>query len=80
MSSTPNLSSIIQYAAKYASKCEVRSELFKVMFANTIQTCGEQNPFLSASIKMLNHFISEQEWSAQEIMHHLYNKNLIECT
>ena len=80
MSPTPNLSSIIQYAAKYVSKCEVRSELFKVMFANAIWTCSEQNPFLSASMKMLNCFIGEWEWSAQEIMHHLYDKNLIECT
>ena len=80
MSPTPNLGSMIRYAAKYVSKCEVRSELFKVMFANAIQTCGEQNPFLSVSMKMLDCFIGEQEWSAQETMHHLYNKNLIECT
>ena len=59
MSSTSNLGSMIQYAAKYASKCEVRSELFKVIFVNTIQTCGEQKPFLSASMKMLNCFIDE---------------------
>ena len=80
MSPTPNLGSMIRYAAKYASKCEVRSEPFKVMFANAIRTCGERNPFLSASMKMLNRFIGEREWSAQETMHHLYDKNLVECT
>ena len=80
MSPTPNLGSMIRYAAKYASKCEVRFEPFKVMFANAIQMCGERNPLLSASMKMLNHFIGEREWSAQETMHHLYDNNLVECT
>ena len=80
MSPTPNLGSMIRYAAKYASKCKVRSEPFKLMFANAIRTCGKQNPLLSTSMKMLNCFIGEREWSAQEIIHHLYDKSLVECT
>ena len=65
MSPCISICRVIYYAAKYASKAEVKSELYKKLFMNTIKKQEHKKLlFLSVTIRVINQLISEHDWSA----------------
>ena len=53
---------VIYYAAKYASKAEVKSEPYKELFASAIK--GQEHnrlPFLSVAMRIMNRLIAERD-------------------
>ena len=60
MSSCISICEVIYYAAKYISKAEVKSELYKKLFMNIIKKQKHKKLlFLSVTIRVINYLISE---------------------
>lgn len=70
---------VLGYMAKYCSKAEVQSLSFEDLLKEALKTVNK-SPMLSLATKMLNKLISEQDWSAQEVCHHLLDRNLKACS
>ena len=81
MSPCTSIRGVIYYAAKYASKAELKSEPYKELFANAIKGWEHKKlPFLSVAMRVMNQLIGERDWSAQEVAHHLLGLQLVNCT
>ena len=59
---------MIEYCAKYATKCEPRSQPLKEIFS-TIVSLKDDNAFLKAVQKLLINSVGERDYSAQETCH-----------
>jgi ATP-dependent DNA helicase PIF1 len=77
MAPCTNVSAVLNYIAKYASKGEVKSNSYKQIFADVSRYSSTNHPVLTAAIKMMNTLLIERDWSAQEVMHHLLGLSLV---
>ena len=59
---------VIQYCAKYATKCEPRSQMLKDVFATVVRGLNEDDKSLKAVQKLIN-TTAERDYSAQEACH-----------
>jgi len=57
---------VIQYCAKYATKCEPRSQALKDVFTSIVRNMTEDNTSLKAVQKLLINSVGERDYSAQE--------------
>ena len=60
---------VIQYCAKYATKCEPRSQTLKDVYATVVRGLKEDDKSLKAVQKLLIHATAERDYSAQETCH-----------
>jgi len=60
---------VIEYCAKYATKCEPRSQPLKEIFNNIVRNLKEDNTSLKAVQKLLISSVGERDFSAQETCH-----------
>ena len=72
--------SVPGYIAKYCTKSESKSLSYKDLLKALLGDVSSKNPMLSLTSKMMNKLISEREWSAQEVCHHLLGRNLKACS
>jgi hypothetical protein len=77
MSPCTDAKAVLNYIAKYASKSEVKSDSYKDIFAKVTTHCSATRPFLSAATRIINSLITERDWSAQEVTHHLLGLDLV---
>ena len=59
----------IQYCAKYATKCEPRSQMLKDVYATVVRGLNEDDRSLKAVQKLLINTIAGRDYSAQETCH-----------
>jgi len=64
-----SLQAVINYAAKYASKIETKSESFSTLTKQILPRVASGKPMLSFVTKLLNKLIGERDVSAQEVCH-----------
>jgi hypothetical protein len=67
---------VLSYIAKYCSKTQTKSFKLIDVMRSVLSIVLSKNFMLSLMIKMMNKFISERNWSAQEICHHLFRRDL----
>lgn len=62
---------MIEYCAKYATKCETRSQPLKDIFASIVRSLKDDStsPSLRAVQKLLINTIGDRDYSAQEVCH-----------
>ena len=60
---------VVEYCAKYATKCEPRSQPLKEVFTNIVRSLKDDNTSLKAVQKLLINSVSERDYSAQETCH-----------
>ena len=60
---------VIEYCAKYATKCEPRSKPMKEIFAKIVRSLKDDNTSLKAVQKLLVNSVGERDYSAQETCH-----------
>ena len=60
---------VVEYCAKYATKCEPRSQPLKEVFANIVRSLKDDNTSLKAVQKLLINSVGERDYSAQETCH-----------
>lgn len=69
LSPCTNAQAVVDYAGKYASKSEKKSDAFSVMSRQVLPGIAERQPLLSFITKFLNKFIGERDYSQQECCH-----------
>src|SRR5436309_372153 len=60
---------VINYIAKYCSKAEKKSETYSDLLRQILPRLNERTPLFSLASKLMNKFIGERDWSAQEVCH-----------
>ena len=60
---------VIEYCAKYATKCEPRSQPLKETFTTIVRSLKEDSTSLKAVQKLLTNSVSDRDFSAQETCH-----------
>ena len=60
---------VVEYCAKYATKCEPRSQPLKEVFTNIVRSLKDDNTSLKAVQKLLINSVGERDYSAQETCH-----------
>ena len=60
---------VVEYCAKYATKCEPRSQPLKEVFTNIVRSLKDDNTLLKAVQKLLINSVGERDYSAQETCH-----------
>src|SRR5437763_10412040 len=60
---------VINYIAKYCSKAEKKSETYSDLLRQILPRLNEHTPLFSLASKLMNKFIGERDWSAQEVCH-----------
>ena len=60
---------VIEYCAKYATKCEPRSQPLKEIFSTIVRSLKDDNTSLKAVQKHLINSVGERDYSAQETCH-----------
>ena len=60
---------VIEYCAKYATKCEPRSQPLKEIFSTIVRSLKDDNTSLKAVQKLLINSVGERDYSAQETCH-----------
>ena len=60
---------VVEYCAKYATKCEPRSEPMRQTFHTIVNSLKEGNSSVTAVQKLLINTIGERDYSAQETCH-----------
>ena len=60
---------VIEYCAKYATKCEPRSQPLKEIFTTIVRSLKEDSSSLKAVQKLLINSVGERDFSAQETCH-----------
>ena len=60
---------VIEYCAKYATKCEPRSQPMKEIFAKIVRSLKDDSTSLKAVQKLLINSVGERDYSAQETCH-----------
>ncbi|KJZ67912.1 hypothetical protein HIM_12699 [Hirsutella minnesotensis 3608] len=64
-----SLQQVIDYAAKYCSKSEKKSESFAQIGKALMPRAKDHNPLMSFTSKLLNHLVAERDYSKQEVSH-----------
>ncbi|KAF6517970.1 hypothetical protein HZS61_002048 [Fusarium oxysporum f. sp. conglutinans] len=75
-----SLQAVINYAAKYCSKMEKRTDSYASMGRQILPYVSHQNPLLSFASRLMNKLLTERDFSGQEICHVLLNCELQEGT
>ena len=60
---------VVECCAKYATKCEPRSQPLKEVFTNIVRSLKDDNTSLKAVQKLLINSVGERDYSAQETCH-----------
>ena len=60
---------VIEYIAKYATKCEPRSQTMKEVFTQIVQNLRDGSSALQVVQKLLINIVGERDYSAQETCH-----------
>lgn len=71
---------VIEYIAKYATKCEPRSATMKEVYTKIAQTLKDDSTALQLVQKLLINSVGERDISAQEICHLLLQLPLVHST
>ena len=71
---------VIEYCAKYATKCEPRSQSLKDIFATIVKSLKEDSFSLKAVQKLLINSVGERDVSAQETCHLLLQLPLLKVS
>ncbi|KJZ68845.1 hypothetical protein HIM_11763 [Hirsutella minnesotensis 3608] len=64
-----SLQQVIDYAAKYCSKSEKKSESFAQIGKALMSRVKDHNPLVSFTSKLLNQLVAERDYSKQEVSH-----------
>ncbi|KJZ70977.1 hypothetical protein HIM_09632 [Hirsutella minnesotensis 3608] len=64
-----SLQQVIDYAAKYCSKSEKKSESFAQIGRALMPRVKDHNPLISFTSKLLNQLVAERDYSKQEVSH-----------
>ncbi|EEU34868.1 uncharacterized protein NECHADRAFT_98098 [Fusarium vanettenii 77-13-4] len=64
-----SLQQVIDYAAKYCSKSEKKSESFAQIGKALMPRVKDHNPLISFTLKLLNQLVTERDYSKQEVSH-----------
>ncbi|KAM4067812.1 ATP-dependent DNA helicase PIF1 [Hirsutella rhossiliensis] len=64
-----SLQQVIDYAAKYCSKSEKKSDSFAQIGKALMPRVKDHNPLISFTSKLLNQLVSERDYSKQEVCH-----------
>ncbi|KAI8710625.1 ATP-dependent DNA helicase [Fusarium sp. LHS14.1] len=64
-----SLQQVIDYAAKYCSKSEKKSESFAQIGKALMPQVKDHNPLISFTSKLLNQLVAERDYSKQEVSH-----------
>ncbi|KAM4055520.1 ATP-dependent DNA helicase PIF1 [Hirsutella rhossiliensis] len=64
-----SLQQVIDYAAKYCSKSEKKSESFAHIGKALMPRVKDHNPLVSFTSKLLNQLVAERDYSKQEVSH-----------
>ncbi|KJZ74108.1 hypothetical protein HIM_06354 [Hirsutella minnesotensis 3608] len=75
-----SLQAVINYAAKYCSKMEKRTDSYASLGRQILPYVSHQNPLLSFASRLMNKLLAERDFSGQEICHVLLNCELQEGT
>ncbi len=68
---------VFGYIAKYCSKAEKKIEPYEVLARNLFPHIFYRTPFISFVSHLINKLVSERDWTAQEVYHHLLNLPLV---
>ena len=60
---------VVEYCAKYATKCEPCSQPLKEVFTNIVRSLKDDNTSLKAVQKLLINSVGERDYSAQKTCH-----------
>ena len=60
---------VVEYCAKYATKCKPRSQPLKEVFTNIVRSLKDDNTSLKAVQKLLINSVGERDYSARETFH-----------
>ena len=71
---------VIEYIAKYATKCEPRSETMKQVYTSIVRNLRDDSSALQVIQKLLINSVGERDFSAQETCHLLLYLPLIKST
>ncbi|KAI8401489.1 hypothetical protein FOFC_18358 [Fusarium oxysporum] len=75
-----SLQAVINYAAKYCSKMEKRTDSYASLGRQILPYVSHHNPLLSFASRLMNKLLAERDFSGQEICHVLLNCELQEGT
>ncbi|KAJ3535345.1 hypothetical protein NM208_g7167 [Fusarium decemcellulare] len=75
-----SLQAVINYAAKYCSKMEKRTDSYASLGRQILPHVSHHNPLLSFASRLMNKLLAERDFSGQEICHILLNCELQEGT
>ncbi|KAF6528008.1 hypothetical protein HZS61_008310 [Fusarium oxysporum f. sp. conglutinans] len=75
-----SLQAVINYAAKYCSKMERRTDSYASLGRQILPYVSHHNPLLSFASRLMNKLLAERDFSGQEICHVLLNCELQEGT
>ncbi|KAJ3455720.1 hypothetical protein MRS44_017202 [Fusarium solani] len=64
-----SLQQVIDYAAKYCSKSEKKSEAFAQIGKALMPRVKDHNPLISFTSKLLNQLVAKRDYSKQEVSH-----------
>ncbi len=67
---------VLNYIAKYCSKTKTKSLKLIDVIRSVLLIVSSKSLMLLLMIKMMNKLIIEKDWSAQEICHHLFKRDL----
>lgn len=67
-----DLAAVQSYVAKYCSKEETQSASYRDIARSLAPYVSDTQPALSFATKIINRFIGERDWSAQEVSHILF--------
>ncbi len=71
-----NQTTMMHYLIKYCFKIKKKSEAFKSLLQFVMLKVSDRTFLLFLAIKLMNKSIVERNWSAQEMCHHLLQRNL----
>lgn len=75
-----DLHAVLGYIAKYCSKAETKTEPYEALARTLLPRVSQRAPLLSFVSRLMNKLISERDWTAQEVCHHLLNLPLVEAS
>ncbi len=68
---------MFKYIAKYYNKAEKKTKLYEALIRNLLLRIFHCILFVSFVLHLINKLVSERDWTAQKVCHHLLNFPLI---
>ena len=68
---------VLGYIVKYCSKAEKKTEPYEALAHNLFPYISHCALFVSFVSHLINKLVSEQDWTAQKVCHHLLNLLLV---